>query len=83
MFKRKRTDNTMFKRKRTDNTMFKRKRIKGQITIYKHFTENSSSRNTNPTKKLGVISGVPEGLPCHRVTNSHFYLVTIDMFYNS
>ena len=44
--------------------MFKRKRIKGQITIYKHFTENSSSRNTNPTKKLGVILGAPEGLPC-------------------
>jgi len=37
-------------RRKTDNTMANRTGTKGQTTIYKIYTENYKSSNTNPTK---------------------------------
>jgi hypothetical protein len=53
MTKRRRTDNTMTKRRRTDSTMAKRKSTKRKTTIYKTYTQNKRSGNTNPTKNRG------------------------------
>jgi hypothetical protein len=43
------------------HTMARKKSSKGQTTIYKAYTKNKKSSNTNPTKNPGVNLGAPEG----------------------
>jgi hypothetical protein len=45
-------------RRRTDNTMARTKSSKGQTTIYKAYTKNKKSSNTNPTKNAGYSGRV-------------------------
>jgi hypothetical protein len=62
-----------------------KKKIKRTNNDIQTFHRKLKFEEHEPHKKLGVISGCRANSMCdtRRVTNSHFYLVTIDMFYNS
>jgi len=49
-------------RRRTDNTMANRKSTKGQTTIYKSYTLNLKSSNTNRTKNRGWTQVLQKGM---------------------
>jgi hypothetical protein len=58
--------------------MAKRKTTKGQATIYKTYTSNKRSSNTNHHLKPVVISGAPEGF-FHSLVSTPVFLMSLSL----